>query len=107
MKKKADKLVRDLNIGGLPFKVYYVKKFPKKIVEELGENCVAYCDFANRTIWLEYPIARIDDLTLVHEIMHAAIESVTDSPVYQKEWFVKAISQLLYGALKSMGRPLH
>lgn len=107
MKKKAKfQLVPKVNIGGLEIKILYVKKFPPRIVKELGENCVAYCDWANRIIMMRYDVARTDDLTLVHEIMHAAIESITDSQSYQKEWFVKSVSQLVYGALKSMGRPL-
>ena len=106
MKKRKVNLVKRVNVGGLDIQVLYVSKFPKKIIDELGGNCVAYCDWANRVIVIRNDVAKVDDLTLVHEIMHAAIESISDNQSYQKEWFVKSVSQILYGALKSMGRPL-
>jgi len=104
--KKNRKFPKKVDIGGLWFTIYYVKKMPQSVIKDLGKGCVAYCDWQNRLIMLNYDIAKKDDVTLLHEILHAVIESVSSRDSHHQEWFVKGVSQLLWGAILSLGRPL-
>jgi hypothetical protein len=105
MKKKV-KFPKKVDIGGLWFSIIYVKEIPEAVKKELGGNCVAYCDWSNRAIMITRGVAEVDDVTLLHEILHAIIESVSGRDAHHQEWFVKSMSQLIYGAILSLGRPL-
>lgn len=103
MKKNRRKLPTTVDIGGLLFKIKYPISLSEELLKELGKDVVGYCDWKKRELVVVREWAKVDEMTLIHEIVHAIFSSLDPTSKAGKETIVRPFSQMLYGALKSIG----
>jgi hypothetical protein len=97
---KKFKCPKTIEIGGVTFKIKVYKRCPKDVRDELGEVS-GWCDSANKEIGIILKYA--DDLTLFHEIGHAAASIVRTNSPLDNETFARPFFAIFFGALKSSG----
>ncbi len=96
------KIPKVIEVGGKTFKIKVYKKMPKDVLEELGE-CAGWCDWENGILGLIEKHCENDDLTLFHEIGHAAADAVKAHNPLLNESFARPFFAVFYGALKQVG----
>jgi hypothetical protein len=96
------KIPKTVEVGGKTFKIKIYKKIPKNILAELG-MVAGWCDWDDSILGLIEKYARRDNLTLFHEIGHAAADAVKATNTMTNENFARPFFAIFYGALKQIG----
>lgn len=96
------KILKTLEVGGKTFKIKVYKKMPKDVLEELGE-CAGWCDWEKGVLGLIEGHCNQDNLTLFHEIGHAAADSVRANNPLLNETFARPFFAIFYAALRNVG----
>lgn len=96
------KMPKTLEVGGKTFKVRVYKEIPKDIQEELG-SVAGWCDWDNAILGLIEKHSARDNLTLFHEIGHAAADAVRAGNALTNENFARPFFAIFYAALKDIG----
>lgn len=99
--KRIKKYPKTIEVGGKTFKIkVYKDSAPKDLIEELG-IVSGWCDSANGILGIVTKYA--DDITLFHEIGHAAADVVKANNALENETFARPFFAIFFAALKNAG----
>jgi hypothetical protein len=113
MKSKTIPFSATVDLCGIPYKIEIIpwdEEKAQKFKEDRGisKNTIACVDNNERVIYMEGGRKDIGYI-LLHELIHAAVESIVDDPntqackKYYGESWVKPFSRILWSMMVSMG----